>query len=228
MWQAVKSKAVAAKDMLLGSPSTSSQSSAAAPPESAWAAPSKRWPASWNGMPFGKRQPAEHRFPCIGADCARSDVWHDAGTQCLPFRDTSLSPLPEQWQHMCGTCGDKPGMWRGSALAAGGAAGGAAGDTTLAVANDSADAWDEDDPQIVAAVDDAIILHGPEVERAIQAAAPAHWNKKAKTLASSPARAKPVTPESEAERRLMAEAMTKALSEFPGSTIKTCDGGRFC
>ena len=64
------------------------------------------WPSDWAGEPFGAIKPAQHRFPCVGADCAARGAWHEAETPCRAYRDTAYLGRSVQWQHMCGACSD--------------------------------------------------------------------------------------------------------------------------
>ena len=96
VWYVVKRGASVAKDMLIDSPWTSAPPGDASPPRWAWTAqPLRRRSASFDEGLLNRQQPTAHRSRCIGADCAREDVWREAGTQCLPFFDARLSPLPD-------------------------------------------------------------------------------------------------------------------------------------
>ena len=73
-----------------------------------------RWPADWAGEPFGAVRPAEQRFPCIGAECAAIDMWHEKGAPCRAYRDAErYLGRACGWQRMCSGCSDSGAcIWR--------------------------------------------------------------------------------------------------------------------
>ena len=50
---------------------------------------------------------SEHRFPCIGAECAAAGTWHEAGAVCRAYRDAVRYDGKKcAWQRMCEGCAD--------------------------------------------------------------------------------------------------------------------------
>ena len=50
---------------------------------------------------------SEHRFPCIGAECAAAGTWHEAGAMCRAYRDAVRYDGKKcAWQRMCEGCAD--------------------------------------------------------------------------------------------------------------------------